>query len=137
MLLFGDVRWKACDAIIDLKHWEFGCSVCFGVQGAQKYKEIVRISASEFHINQRINKSYQNLAKVQISQVKSSQISLHITGVSPIIIFKVDDISVGKICMDEVSNAGCLGFISGSSNGILVNGIRISKADFNINEEET
>lgn len=136
MLLFGDVRLKGVDAEIETKKWQPGSSVCFGVQGAQTYMEIVRITESDFHINRRINKSYQNLAKVQISHVKSSQISLHITGVSPIIIFKVSGETVSKIFIEDILNFGCLGLISGSKYGISVTGIRISKADFNINEEE-
>lgn len=137
LLLFGDIRWKRINAVIDVNDCQVGSSVCFAVQGAQTYTEIVRISSSEFHINRRVNKKFQFLSKVIISHVKSSQISLHIDGVSHIIIFKVDGLSVGKICIEDMPADGCLGFISGSKNGISISGIRVSSADFNINEEET
>jgi hypothetical protein len=69
--------------------------------------------------------------------VKSTEIALHIVCVSHIIIFKVDGLAVGKIFIEDGNFAGGLGFISAHKNSIFITGIRISKADFNINEEDT
>jgi ADP-ribosylglycohydrolase len=137
MLLFGDVRWKNANYSINLEHWHQGCAVCFAVQGARRYIEIVRINQTKFHINKNENGNVSNLSEVIISHVKSEQISLHIEYVSHIIIFKVDGIQVGKLCINSDSLEGGLGFISEHKNSIFITGIRVSKADFNINEEET
>ena len=137
MLLYGDVRWKHPQFDVDLQRWDVGSAVCFAVQGALSYIEIVRINQNEIHINRRVGRNIQNLSKVVMSNVKSAQISLHIVCVSHIIIFKVNGTILGKIFMKDVSCSGSLGFVSGSAKGILITGIRVSNADFNINEEET
>jgi hypothetical protein len=137
MLLFGDVRWKNANYSINLEHWHQGCAVCFAVQGARRYIEIVRINQTKFHISKNENGNVSNLSEVIISHVKSEQISLHIEYVSHIIIFKVSGLTVGKIFIKDGFAAGGLGFISEHKNSIFITGIRVSKADFNINEEET
>lgn len=137
MLLFGDVRWQHPQFEIALQRWDIGSAVCFAVQGALNYIEIVRINQSEIHINRRVGKKFQNLSKLTISNMKSTEISLHIVCVSHIIIFKVDGVPVGKIFIEDGNIAGGLGFISAQKNSIFITGIRVSKADFKINEEET
>jgi hypothetical protein len=137
MLLFGDVRWQNLDFEVDLQRWDVGSAVCFAVQGARRYIEIVRINQTKFHINMNEDGDIQYISEVIISHVKSAQISLHIVCVSHIIIFKVSGLAVGKIFIKDDDFAGGLGFISDHRNSILVTGIRVSKADFNINEEET
>jgi hypothetical protein len=77
------------------------------------------------------------VGEVIISHMKSVEISLHIVCVSHIIIFKVDGLVVGKIFINDGNFVGGLGFISANKNSIVITGIRVSKADFNINEEET
>jgi hypothetical protein len=59
MLLFGDVRWKLVEFEVKLQRWDQGSSVCFAVQGARRYIEIVRINQSEIHINRRVGKKFQ------------------------------------------------------------------------------
>ena len=137
MLLFGDVRWQNPRFDVRLLKWEEGSAVCFAVQGARRYIEIVRKSQTMFHINQIENDNINHIAEVIISHVKSAQISLHIVCVSPIIIFKVDGYTVGKIFINDSTFTGGLGFISIDKNSIIISGIRVSQADFNINEEET
>jgi hypothetical protein len=137
MLLFGDVRWRNPQFDIDLQRWEQGSAVCFAVLGAHRYIEIVRINQTMFHINKVVNGKIHYLSEVIISHVKLTQISLHIACVSHIIIFKVDGMTVGKIFIKDDDFTGELGFISAHENSIFITGIRVSKADFNINEEET
>jgi ADP-ribosylglycohydrolase len=137
MLLFGDVRWGKGIFDIDIGFWGVGSAVCFAVRGANQYIEIVRKSHEEFHINMSKFGKRECLLKVFISHVKSAQISLHIECVSHIIIFKVNDNILGKLCMKGVTVQGSLGFISSVKEGLSITGIRVSNADFNINEEET
>jgi hypothetical protein len=137
MLLFGDVRWQLPEFEVDLQRWEQGSAVCFAVLGARRYIEIVRINQTLFHINKVENGKIHHLSEVIISHVKSAQISLHIVCVSHIIIFKVDGLTVGKLFINEDDYSGGLGFISAHKNSIFITGIRVSKADFKINEEET
>ncbi|MBV1708309.1 MAG: ADP-ribosylglycohydrolase family protein, partial [Erysipelothrix sp.] len=137
MLLFGDVRWKLPEFEVKLQRWDMGSSVCFAVQGARRYIEIVRINQTMFHINMNENGILTRVSEVIISHMKSAEISLHIVCVSHIIIFKVDGLVVGKIFINDGNFAGGLGFISANKNSIVITGIRVSKADFNINEEET
>jgi ADP-ribosylglycohydrolase len=137
MLLFGDVRWQQPQFEVSLQRWEQGSAVCFAVLGARRYIEIVRINQTLFHINKVENGKIHHLSEVIISHVKSAQISLHIVCVSHIIIFKVDGLTVGKLFINEDDYSGGLGFISTHKNSIFITGIRVSKADFKINEEET
>jgi hypothetical protein len=137
MLLFGDVRWQLPEFEVSLQRWEKGSAVCFAVLGARRYIEIVRINQTLFQINKVENGKIHHLSEVIISHVKSPQISLHIVCVSHIIIFKVDGLTVGKLFINDDDYSGGLGFISTHKNSIFITGIRVSKADFKINEEET
>lgn len=122
-LLFGDVRWQNNTAQIHLKEWSKGSSICFGVQGAYQYMEILKVDDTSYQVN-HIDKQKLNCLKqinfddfVECITIQSKKENLTLS-FNQKYIFSLTSLN------DE--NKGSLGFKTKSAYGLTIQTVEIT-----------